>query len=239
MSKKKTTVVSFLLDETGSMQSIKDDTIGGFNSYLDTLAQDGNKYEFSLVKFDSNRHEKVCVGVPISEAPRLDDQSYRPGAGTPLIDAAVKLINATAELVKKRKVNVLVVIQTDGYENASREYTSGDLLQLVKEKTAAGWTFVYIGAGIDAFGQAKEYGFAAAQTMSYGRGKSRETFISMASNTSALAASGNSKSMNFTGAQRASSGDIHHGSHTGASPKKVEARKKRSGLVEDMDLTSN
>lgn len=229
----KKTVVSFLLDETGSMQSIKDDTIGGFNSYLDALSDDSNQYEFTLVKFDSNKTEKVCVGVPIAEAPRLTSDNYIPGAATPLIDAAYKLIKATEKVVKKRKVNVLVVIQTDGFENASREHTRTDLAALIKEKTEKGWTFAYVGAGIDAFEEAGRLGISRGSTMSYK--DSGETFTSLAINTKSFGATGMSASMNFTPKQRADSGDEYHGVHSGASKKKVARRK--TSLVDDLDLT--
>lgn len=64
-NKARPVVIGFLLDETGSMQSIKDDTIGGFNSYLDTIQTEyRGPVNFSLVKFDSNRHERVCDGAP-------------------------------------------------------------------------------------------------------------------------------------------------------------------------------
>lgn len=246
MAKKpmKTTVVSFLLDETGSMESIRDDTIGGFNTYVESLQKDKADYEFTLVKFDSNKTEKVCVGVPMGEVPKLTYDNYVPGAATPLIDAAVKLIKATEKVVKKRKVNVLVAIQTDGHENASTEYTNKDLARLIKEKTAEGWTFVYLGAGVDVFDHASSIGIAAASTMSYGRAHSNETFAAMAKNTGAYARTGLSASTHFTPQQRSSSGDVWHGGHTGASPAKQKARKARadykarkSSMVEDMDLT--
>ena len=82
------TLVTFLLDETGSMESIKDDTIGGFNSYLGSLKAEAAPIDFTLIKFDSRRIEKVCVAVPVSQVAELTMESYQPGASTPLIDAA-------------------------------------------------------------------------------------------------------------------------------------------------------
>ena len=86
------TLVTFLLDETGSMESIKDDTIGGFNSYLSALKGSGELIDFTLIKFDSRRIEKVCVAIPVSDVAELDTKSYQPGASTPLIDAAYKTL---------------------------------------------------------------------------------------------------------------------------------------------------
>lgn len=207
------TLISFLLDETGSMHSIKDDTICGFNTYLDSL-KDPSKgaVEFTLLKFDSNAITKVYVGAPISDVQPLTPETYRPGASTPLIDAAYKIIKATEEVISKRQDTplVLVVIQTDGQENASTEHTSDELNQLVKEKTAAGWGFVFLGAGIDAFTQARAWGLNAASTMSYGRGDTRPTFDALASNTAHYRSSGQVGSLGFTSEQRSASGDIYH-----------------------------
>src|SRR5438105_2772073 len=80
------TLVTFLLDETGSMESIKDDTIGGFNSYLNSLRAESASIDFTLIKFDSRRIEKVCVAVPVAQVAELTTASYHPGASTPLID---------------------------------------------------------------------------------------------------------------------------------------------------------
>ena len=149
---KKATFVSFLLDETGSMQSIKDDTVGGFNAYVETLQKDGADIIFSLVSFNSSVTQKRYVGEPIDKIEPLTDANYQPRAMTPLIDASVKIIKATDEAVQKRDddPNVVIVMQTDGQENVSVEYTTADLAALIKEKEAAGWQFVFLGAGLDA-----------------------------------------------------------------------------------------
>ncbi|HMA55888.1 MAG TPA: hypothetical protein VKP52_04050, partial [Pseudolabrys sp.] len=76
------TLVTFLLDETGSMSSIKDDTIGGFNEYLKTLKQSASPIDFTLIKFDSNAIRKVCVAKPIAEVAELNNDTYKPGAST-------------------------------------------------------------------------------------------------------------------------------------------------------------
>ncbi len=154
--RKKTTFVSFLLDETGSMSSIKDDTIGGFNSYVETLKKDGDDILFSLVSFNSSKTERRYVAEPIQGVPPLTEDDYVPNAMTPLIDAAVKIIKATDEAVQARDddPNVVIVMQTDGAENVSVEYTTADLAAEVKEKEAAGWQFVFLGAGMDASGGA-------------------------------------------------------------------------------------
>jgi hypothetical protein len=79
---------------TMHVESIKDDTIGGFNSYLGSLKAEAAAIDFTLIKFDSRRIEKVCVAVPVSQVAELTMESYQPGASTPLIDAAYKTIKA-------------------------------------------------------------------------------------------------------------------------------------------------
>src|SRR5262245_31493327 len=145
------TLVTFLLDETGSMESIKDDTIGGFNAYLGSLRAESAPIDFTLIRFDSRRIEKVCVAVPVAEVAELTPASYQPGASTPLIDAAYKTIKAVEKSLKGSNPKVVVCIQTDGHENASTEHTWDELNALIKEKSAVGWQFNVLGTGIDAY----------------------------------------------------------------------------------------
>ena len=79
---KKTTLVSFLLDETGSMQSIKDDTIGGFNSYVETLQKSDDDIVFSLVSFNSNETRLRYVAESIQDVAPLTEDDYIPAVST-------------------------------------------------------------------------------------------------------------------------------------------------------------
>jgi hypothetical protein len=163
------TLVTFLLDETGSMQSIKDDTVGGLNSYLASLKAESAPIDFTLIKFDSRRIEKVCVAVPVAQVKELDAASYQPGASTPLIDAAYKTIKAVEKSLNGGDPKVVICIQTDGHENASTEHTWDELNALIKEKSAAGWQFNFLGTGIDAYDTGSRIGVAAMATMASGR----------------------------------------------------------------------
>jgi len=170
-----TTLITFILDETGSMQSIKDDTIGGFNEFLSEIRRQEADTRFTLIKFDSNRLAVVHRAVPITAVPELTDETYQPGAATPLIDACMEGIQA-AEQEAGAGDRVSVVIQTDGLENASTRYRNGDLAAKVKEKSNLGWMFTFLGAGIDAFAQAEQFGIDAGHTLRYGRDRSRHAF---------------------------------------------------------------
>ena len=119
------TLVTLLLDRTGSMESVRDDTIGAFNTYLDTLKQDGDSLYFTLIQFDSMSVDKVHVNEPVKEIPRLTRETYVPRASTPLIDAAYKTIKAVEKSVNgSPQTKIVICIQTDGQENASTEYTN-------------------------------------------------------------------------------------------------------------------
>jgi hypothetical protein len=99
------TLVTFLLDRTGSMEAIRDDTIGGFNAYIGGLKGAGEvEIDFTLIQFDSISIDKICVAVPIAQIAKLTRDSYQPRGSTPLIDAAVKTINAVeASLLSTRR----------------------------------------------------------------------------------------------------------------------------------------
>ena len=206
-TKNNTKYVSFLLDETGSMQEIKRDTMGGFNEYVETLKKGGGNIAFSLMSFNSNETKSRYVAEPIEKVASLTDDNYRPAAMTPLIDASVKIIKATAKAVKKRSDEplVLVVIQTDGYENVSEKYTAADLAKLVKEKTDAGWQFVFLGAGLDAFDAARSAGFRIDRykMVQYDRGHSAAVFRETARNSVEFLKSQQSDSLNYSPSQRA------------------------------------
>lgn len=204
------TLVTFLLDRTGSMQSIKDDTIGAFNAYLKGLRESGEAIDLTLVQFDSQSIDKTCVRTPVGAVPELTDATYQPRASTPLVDAAYKTIKAVEKQVAEEKgTKVVICIQTDGHENASTEYSFTGLNVLIKEKTALGWQFNFMGAGIDAYDQGARMGIVAAATMSYdktSRAATNSAFTARASATAAFA-SGARADMSISNAERHAAGD--------------------------------
>jgi hypothetical protein len=231
------TLVTFLLDRTGSMQSIKDDTIGAFNAYLETLKQSTSRIEFSFLQFDSISIDKVCVNTPIAEVKPLTMESYQPRASTPLIDAAYKTIEAVASAVERRDVKpkVVICIQTDGLENASTEHSWAELNQLIKEKSALGWQFNFMGAGIDAYQQGQRMGVAAAATVSYDRSSSdatRAAFAASATNTRRYA-EGIAPTAAYTPDQKRAAGDVFDRS---LAPVKKTIDKVKKAIVDKVSL---
>src|SRR5262249_15646616 len=192
------------------MESIKDDTIGGFNSYLGSLKAGAAPIDFTLIKFDGRRIEKVCVAVPVSQVAELTTENYQPGASTPLIDAAYKTIKAEEKSLNGSNPRVVVCIQTDGHENASTEHTWDELNALIKEKTAAGWQFNFLGTGIDRYDTGARMGVAAMSTMSSGRWPKhvRPSYAAMGP-APALYAAGRARATHLPMSARAVSGDAH------------------------------
>lgn len=202
------TLVTFLLDRTGSMEQVRDDTIGAFNAYLDSLKAGGADIVFSFLQFDSVSIDKICVGIPVADAKPLTRDTYQPRAWTPLIDAAFKTIKAVEEKAKNGE-KVVVCIQTDGEENASVEHTWEELNALIKEKIGLGWQFNFMGAGIDAYKQGARMGIAAAATVSYDSAdpiKTRAAYAAVADCAVGFA-SGRLGSVNLSMAAKQASGD--------------------------------
>jgi uncharacterized protein YegL len=207
------TLVTFLLDRSGSMGSIINETITAFNEYLQGLSagEGSDLVDFTLVTFDTQGLDKVCVAVPVNQAPQLSKENYVPRAGTPLIDAAVTTIKAVeSSLPKRDNPKVVMVVQTDGHENSSIKHTWEELRHLVDEKTKAGWQFVFLGAGIDAYDQAARMGIAAMNTLSHGKGlaETRAAYESIAVNTRQYAA-GTKADASFDLAQKLGAGDAY------------------------------
>jgi hypothetical protein len=179
------TLVSFILDETGSMQSVKDRTISGFNEYIQTLRNKGGNVLFTLTKFNSAKTEIVHTGTPIAAVNELTPYSYQPNHGTPLYDAIGRTIAALDRDVIGRRDNpaVLVVIMTDGEENSSQEFNLPKVNELIKSREARGWDFVYLGANHNAWQSAQSLGMSFGNTAQYDQGNTRSVLCAAASAT--------------------------------------------------------
>ena len=145
-----------ILDKSGSMISIKDATIAGYNETIQTIKKAQKEYGetqehfFSFMAFCQCNKTMIYDKTPIEMANILTPETYQPCCGTPLYDAmGFSLTKLREDLKDKREYKVLVTIITDGYENASREYNAAAISKLVEELKKEGWTFAYIGANQD------------------------------------------------------------------------------------------
>jgi hypothetical protein len=148
------THVTFVLDSSGSMTAIEDDTKGGFNTFL--RDQQDEEGEATVTLYDFNTDVKrVYRAYPIEDAPELTDDNYTPGGQTALHDAIYTAVTETADHLSEmeaaeRPENVVVVILTDGKENASETHPERVREQVTIRQEEHGWEFLFIGANQDA-----------------------------------------------------------------------------------------
>lgn len=163
------THLAVLLDRSGSMHSIKTDTEGGFAAFIEQQLATPGRCDVTLAQFD-DVYEEVYVAKPLASVPPLD---LRPRNSTALLDAIGRLVTSTGERLAAlpeddRPGSVLVVIMTDGLENASREYTKPVIRQLIEQQeTTYGWTFVYLGANQDAIAVGEGLGVRPGMSLNY------------------------------------------------------------------------
>jgi Mg-chelatase subunit ChlD len=162
-----------LLDRSGSMASMVDDVIGGVNRLLTEQRADGEDAVVTLVQFDSgNPQDVVADAVPICEIRPLDHETFVPRGSTPLLDATGLLLQRATDRARRHAracpaEEVLVVSVTDGHENASREFTLDSVRRLVADRTRAGWTFVFLGAALDVYGETGGLGYDPRSVQSF------------------------------------------------------------------------
>jgi uncharacterized protein YegL len=171
-------VISLVLDESGSMSSVIGQTISGFNEYIATLKESKNadKIRFTLTQFNSDHVRVIYDGIRLAEVVDLDRDNYLPAGLTPLYDAIGATIRAVERSVKGKKRNVLIVIQTDGLENHSKEYDRQAIFDLIDAKKADGWSFAFLGADQDAFAASAAIGVGRGSTITYKSAETRRTF---------------------------------------------------------------
>jgi len=161
------THITIILDRTGSMESIRDDTIGGFNTFLTQQQAAPGSATLTLVQFDSqNPYEIIHRFRPIRQVPKLTRAKFVPRASTPLLDALGRGINdleqSLAELEPEyRPAKIVFVVVTDGQENASQEFRKDQIEKMIKARTEQNhWQFVFLSADLAAIEDAGSLGFA-------------------------------------------------------------------------------
>ena len=163
----------FLLDRSGSMQSIKDDTEGGFDAFIAEQRSQPGDCRVTLAQFD-DQYEEVYRDVPVADVPPL---SLSPRGSTALLDSIGRLLSEAgarlAALPEHERPGIVIVgIMTDGHENSSRELTHAQVKALIERQTSEyAWQFVYMGADQDAIEVGSSIGVAATNSMTYGRGR--------------------------------------------------------------------
>ena len=163
--------ISVVLDRSGSMASIADDVVGGFNTFLaEQRKQDGGG-RVTLVQFDGQDPFEVLIdGEDLDTVGDLDPARYIPRGNTPLYDAVGRMIaKVDAEILERADAakpieDQIVVIVTDGYENSSREFSGKMLFDLIETRKGRAWAFVFLGADETTFEEGEAMGVSSANT---------------------------------------------------------------------------
>jgi hypothetical protein len=153
-------LITFVLDESGSMGPIAQAARDGFNEYLEEQVDHGGPTWWTLTTF-SNHPRTRFAAIPGAEVRPLGDD-YSPHGMTALYDAVGRSITKTQRHLEKlgsdRPSDVIVVILTDGMENASHEWTARRVFDLITEAEDSGWQFVFLGANQDSWSVAQNMG---------------------------------------------------------------------------------
>lgn len=163
------TLIATLLDRSGSMSTIADDTAGGYKAFLARQAAEPGTLEVTLAQFD-HEYELVYGPTPVGEVPQF---TLNPRGRTALLDAMGRFITDVGQELAQRQERdrpgtVIVVVMTDGKENASREWRVEQVRELVtRQQEQWNWTFLFLGANLDAVATAHSYGIARGQSITY------------------------------------------------------------------------
>jgi len=171
MSKPTPVHISVVLDRSGSMASISDDVVGGFNTFLAEQRKQEGGGRVTLVQFDGQDPFEVLIdGEDLDAGTDLDPARYLPRGNTPLYDAVGRMIaKIDAEIVERADAgkpieDQVVVIVTDGYENASREFSGKMISELIEVRRDRTWAFVFLGADETTFEEGEAIGVSSANT---------------------------------------------------------------------------
>lgn len=170
--KKGLTELVYVLDRSGSMAGLEHDTIGGFNGMLERQKKEKGEAFVTTVLFD-DQYEVLHDHLPIQAVRSMTEKDYYVRGCTALYDAVGKTIQKIINIqrstaAEEQAEKVIFVITTDGFENASREYSCSRLKSMIEyQKARYGWEFIFLGANMDAVQEARQFGINADRSVTY------------------------------------------------------------------------
>lgn len=169
--KKGLTELVFILDRSGSMGGLESDTIGGFNGMLSKQKKEEGEANVTTVLFD-DQIEIIHDRFPIDVVKPLTDDDYYVRGCTALLDAVGSTVKKVENIQKRlpeelKAEKVILVITTDGQENASQEYSHKMVKKMIEKHQEKGWQFLFLGANIDAAEEAEKIGIRRSHAASY------------------------------------------------------------------------
>lgn len=166
------TEMIFILDRSGSMESLTEETIGGFNSLIEKQKEEPGEARVTTVLFD-DKYELLHDHTPVQEIQRLTRKEYYARGCTALLDAVGITIDRVGGRLaetpeEERPGRVVMVITTDGYENASRRYSRSQIQDMIRRQTDVyKWKFMFLGANMDAVSEADSMGIRPCMAATY------------------------------------------------------------------------
>lgn len=203
--KKNYTHIVFILDRSGSMYSVWEDVKGGYKTFIEKHKDSGVKTTFSLSVFD-DRFDNIHNFVDIQNVP--DVISVTPRGGTALLDAIGLTINMQGDYLNQmnesdRPDKVLIIVQTDGQENSSKEFSQDKIKELInRQRNKYNWEFMFIGSDEKSVMSAQTFGFNKDQTSFYSNNRTRSVFDAISAKSVEYSAIGSLNSLSFSEEER-------------------------------------
>lgn len=205
---KDATHIAVLLDRSGSMSSVKDETISGYNAFVKEQRGAGDNASLSLVQFNSQGIDALQEFTPIKSVPDLNGDTFQPRGMTPLLDALGKTICSTGKSLEaipedNRPDKVVFVVITDGQENASHEFTKSRIKEMIEHQSSRyNWQFVYLGANQNAFTEASHVGIKMDNAADFVGAATADAFRATSSNVANYRKTARASSLNYSSVQR-------------------------------------
>jgi hypothetical protein len=157
--------IFFILDKSGSMHSMKEQAITGFNEYVKSQRELGGVTRITLVQFNHMR-DVIYEARDVAAVPALDYDTYVPSGNTALNDSVGFVLSENLATCSPNETNIMAIL-TDGAENASKEYTQAAVKALIAQAEAKGWEILFLGANMSKAQVVSSYGISASNVSTF------------------------------------------------------------------------